>query len=809
MKNFKAQFTNIKDELIKVYISVGDNVFKLMAANEGAEELTLGDSPVIINQNSDGLLSPIKSLSCTIKIVTDHIIEELYTTSITDAAVIVYNETTKEFLFVGYITPNAYNQSYTWIDEMEIECISRVSALEYFDYFIKESYRESLTTRTIGAIIRNCFEPIKGFDLNYTYNENLVILQDGTYKSIFESLYLNERNFIEDEGELKSWTCKEVLEEICKTFGLTLVEHNNMLHFLDYYYLNNGGENTKRVSLLTGTKYNIEGLNIETPIGLKNRWGNAQVSYDETYNKISVSDNFYFPKETVIEMDKEADLIPLSESDKEIEYDPPREVGGLRNLDYLGNYYGYHNVRDNHEGRNNLSWVKFYKSNKWKSLYYPKSNKNYDYYDLTVYEAPYIEEYTAPLVLCAKEAHKTMNDNWDDQIKSFSPSIYFIIAPHKAASSKVIPNDELYLSYKEDLNIPNDISRKYYLWIDFSAIYQDRVYYPIVLNGVAQKIYSPLRLTEYTESENAQRNNNVIWLKIRCGKWYLNSEFDYTLVAANPHLEAKWLIDDKYIYKWKKDYWTKDPDSKVAIFYEDKGKHYLGIESKLLSNIDWKMGIQKSNGYAFPIPEFIDLKDIEISFYEPVTLDSSYRCEAVWIKDFKAELIERNLDRVINKDIKKDDVLYTTNINESSKNEFSDIELKINTNHDNKYSYSNILVADSDYTSIEATSIDRPFKYLKTVFDKDKRISAKVEEFVVNKYYSHYKSPKLVLNIPLEYNSVFTPYTIFREKSLDKSFFVDNYEYDVRYNKVDCGLIETSDYIHLTDTKKYNRPKQS
>ena len=61
---YEGRFRTLKDEMIQVVIITNND------ASQEEEIFFADESPVMISQSSDGIFSPIKSRSCTIKLVT-------------------------------------------------------------------------------------------------------------------------------------------------------------------------------------------------------------------------------------------------------------------------------------------------------------------------------------------------------------------------------------------------------------------------------------------------------------------------------------------------------------------------------------------------------------------------------------------------------------------------------------------------------------------------------------------------------------------------------------------------------------------
>jgi len=103
---YYSEFKSLENHSNKVYR------VELLTNNDDSTSMELKlahRSPVVITNDSDGLFSPIKSRSCTITIVTDEIIPDLYTAENQGVTVLVKNKTDNEILFEGFLTPCAYS----------------------------------------------------------------------------------------------------------------------------------------------------------------------------------------------------------------------------------------------------------------------------------------------------------------------------------------------------------------------------------------------------------------------------------------------------------------------------------------------------------------------------------------------------------------------------------------------------------------------------------------------------------------------------------------------------------------------------
>lgn len=161
-------------------------------------EVTLGDTPVRIEMNGSGeILEPLKPYSCTVSLITDNIYKDMYSPTAQGVNVKVKDETNDDILFYGYVTPCAYNQDWqTVADELQLECISPISSLEYFKY--KNSYLDSEIV-SVENILKHCFQKANYYD-NFYFPNNYKI--DGV--EIKHTSYDEDRltNYINGSGNI-------------------------------------------------------------------------------------------------------------------------------------------------------------------------------------------------------------------------------------------------------------------------------------------------------------------------------------------------------------------------------------------------------------------------------------------------------------------------------------------------------------------------------------------------------------------------------------------------------------------------------
>lgn len=135
MYNTKYQifFRSVNNELFTIQIK--ENNY-----NGSVTELTGGVSPFLINYDSESefLYNPLRFAGATLKVVGSDYLQSLFSTNYQQYKVNLLDKSNK-IIWTGYITPELYSQEYSGFNfELEIECISALSTLEYFKFEKKQ-----------------------------------------------------------------------------------------------------------------------------------------------------------------------------------------------------------------------------------------------------------------------------------------------------------------------------------------------------------------------------------------------------------------------------------------------------------------------------------------------------------------------------------------------------------------------------------------------------------------------------------------------------------------------------------------------
>jgi len=281
---YNIPFTNVDGESLNVQI--------LEDGGSGSPvELTGGTPPFIVDYNNeDFLYTPARFSGATLKIVGGDYLQRLFST---DYQKFKVNLTKNgSVIWTGFITPEVYSQDFdNSLFELEIECISALSTLEYIEF---EHDKESISfLDLIKKCITSSKGDFKGVYIPLTYNESL------------DDITISTSNFFDEKD--KAMTLKECLEEVCKFLNWTVFEYEGSVYFIDVDYIKKGNASYKNIYTDNTTNLNstIE-INSIPSKGVSNT-----LSILGGYNEVTVIDSDY-------ELDPE-DIYPEISLDRRID----------------------------------------------------------------------------------------------------------------------------------------------------------------------------------------------------------------------------------------------------------------------------------------------------------------------------------------------------------------------------------------------------------------------------------------------------------------------------------------------------------
>lgn len=262
---YTMPFTNVDGEALTVQI--------LEDGGTGSPvELTGGTPPFIVDVNDeDFLYTPTRFSGATLKLVGSDYLQKLFSTQYQKFKVNLVKA--GSVIWTGFITPELYSQDYdNSLFELEIECISALSTLEYIDF-----KQEGATVSLLG-IIKKCITESKG-DFRAVYIPNV-------YTSSLDGITVSTANFIDEDG--KAMTLKECLEEVCKFLNWTVTEYDGCIYFIDMDYIKAG--KTSYTNILTSTTTLSSTINLRD---IPSKGNSNLLSILGGYNKAIVIDSDY------------------------------------------------------------------------------------------------------------------------------------------------------------------------------------------------------------------------------------------------------------------------------------------------------------------------------------------------------------------------------------------------------------------------------------------------------------------------------------------------------------------------------------
>lgn len=303
-----GQFNDINGRTVTVEITLPGNSGD-RTIGDGVSGLWFTDDPVeTVCETTDPFDHVIRH-SCTIRLLARDFERQLFSVSCRDAAVSVFRA--GKTLFRGFIEPMNFNQDFNSPeDELELNCIDCLSALQYSPYLSAE-YGDWDTAclhagqRSFSDIIAHCLDGLPG-----------AVFQDGSRLNalgaspVFTTAAANESVFMGGE-EAEEMTRLQVLEEVLKYLGLHIEQSGGAFRIFDL--------ESRRKGLPTGQWLTLDG----TPVGeesgavvdfsLSNvESDDTRITMEEAFNRISVK----------CDLEQVEDLIlsPLDENNIESPY---------------------------------------------------------------------------------------------------------------------------------------------------------------------------------------------------------------------------------------------------------------------------------------------------------------------------------------------------------------------------------------------------------------------------------------------------------------------------------------------------------
>lgn len=811
---YEGRFRTLKDEMIQVVIITNNDV------SQEKEIFFADESPVMISQSSDGIFSPIKSRSCTIKLVTKDVYFDIYSGSSHGTSVAVNNLTNSECLFYGYVTPCQYNQPYLYNNEIEIEAVDAISTLQDFKYSYLNGKESSVA---IMDIIKKLIS-IAGYSgkIYMQYNGNkLKVLQTPTQ---FE--YINDDIFFEDDGEASD--CYAVLEEICNFYGISCIPYGNDVFFVDYqviaYVEDDNLLYTDLKSLVNSTFYITDSITREDYAG-----DDQNLEMDEVYNKINIKADVAEVKDDDLGVNPEDDAKSSTYYDTRIDAgersDGKKWAIASRYFEYIQGTYANDNS-DNWQTPINCNIIADSVGYKLAGRF----DKTYPSISLARMAFPYgngagtfntiVGQCCLPTQQFGYESTKEMpySAKWNNMLSFFTQGYWlhkyykednvgalsedlqhqwetFIYEQRLGGYKPVlIYNSPKYVNYS-----PAESDKTSYLCFTGNLLYQrecnyDKVHYNVwTINedtNYCDGINTPLTEFGCSGTDNAYSRRkgdadydkgwNMLKLKLSIGNKYWNGS-QWTTTESTcfiPYHKDNVVTDDEcliwtgwnkpvtnhnYTYKVNKDAFV------IPINKDDNLQGYLHLEV-YMPKIPWNNQLYRENNYLRinynNIPPVIFMKDFGLTL---CSTDNSER----WYN-------------VFDDDEEDDDIIYSNPIDSNNVTDMDDLELKINTYNSQKPIAKSYIIEPS---IVDGKVVEDSFKYHTAGFYDNLIGNYKRQEMnLVDKYYNHYSEPKKIYNCVV--HGYRAPYKCVQCTAISGKYIVDEQSYDLKADVNELKLVE-------------------
>jgi len=299
MSVYKGSFSDYDNNIFDVEIDAH------LVSDSSERSIILSDNPCVINSDSSGVFTPIKSRSCTIEIVSNDYLPDLYTSKSRGVKVTVSKNSDNTILFKGWLTPAVYDQGYDYLNVISLEaidCISTTKDYKYIPLDGGEPKYQKMIDIVLYILNSSGYTGYLYVPASYTHINNTIYDNSTFIPRAIDDIYVSEGNFYDDDDEHTPWKEHDVLEEIMKFFGWTLCPFGNDVYIIDYRIVGTTTDNkfykyslssklyiedvVLNDSIRVGDNYNGVDLNILAP-------GSSSISMDSVYNKIEVNDNLY------------------------------------------------------------------------------------------------------------------------------------------------------------------------------------------------------------------------------------------------------------------------------------------------------------------------------------------------------------------------------------------------------------------------------------------------------------------------------------------------------------------------------------
>lgn len=246
-------FYNKNDEEIKVYILTrGDQSTTVEIGTEDGDYFFNDDAVETESQVND-TFDHLLLTQARVRLLCRNYTADFFCSSCREAVVNIYRQGTCEF--AGYIEPQVYSQSYNEVyDEVELNCIDCLSALQYSSYknigslgvtyaAIKAEASQKTFLSLMQEILQGVFagvDILSGRSVTLYYDQSKHLEETDTGTGVLSGISVSELLFLGDDED-DVWTQEQVLTEICKYLNLHILQDGFYFYLFSWDTVRQGG----------------------------------------------------------------------------------------------------------------------------------------------------------------------------------------------------------------------------------------------------------------------------------------------------------------------------------------------------------------------------------------------------------------------------------------------------------------------------------------------------------------------------------------------------------------------------------------
>lgn len=231
---YSGQFINHKGQTISIRLTAHGDEGEVEIGSEETGIFFAADDTFETEASQKDTMDHMLATTATLRVLTDRFRPQLFGRSVFDVEVEARQDGAT--VFHGFLEPQTYSQQFQErYDELELNCVDVLSALEYRRYMDVggtggTSYEEAkakAATRTLLDILLSTLEAGRqGMDSEWHvwYDGSRSMSADEAARyTVFGDIEISELLFLGDDED-SVWTSQKVLEEIMRYLGLRLAQ---------------------------------------------------------------------------------------------------------------------------------------------------------------------------------------------------------------------------------------------------------------------------------------------------------------------------------------------------------------------------------------------------------------------------------------------------------------------------------------------------------------------------------------------------------------------------------------------------------